>query len=166
DSKNKFVKRYESTKDRFIVFLFYFFHRLKLRNLGRVFLEEIILFFFSFKNNRKILNSSKKFIYLLFTNTVNNVVISEYKKSESILRLNGGGPDSFSMFKDLMKKFTLFIRENQLKELNLKNFIYFYNIHIPIRDFDKDFLTNFIKKEDEIDKYLTLEGRNKLDYFI
>ncbi|KCZ77908.1 hypothetical protein H311_01074, partial [Anncaliia algerae PRA109] len=69
DSKNKFIRRYELTKDRFIVFFFYFFHKLQFRNLNKVFLEEFIFFFFKFKNNKKILNSSKKFIYLLFCKT-------------------------------------------------------------------------------------------------
>ncbi|KCZ79247.1 hypothetical protein H312_03366 [Anncaliia algerae PRA339] len=165
DSKNKFIRRYELTKDRFIVFFFYFFHKLQFRNLNKVFLEEFIFFFFKFKNNKKILNSSKKFIYLLFCKTVNYVVLDVFEKSDSVKKLGGGSPDSFKIFKILMEMLTAYIENQNLTDLNSLNFLNFFKMLIHTNGVDINILRHFLKNEDKIDEVLTLEKRNKLEYF-
>ncbi|KCZ77202.1 hypothetical protein H311_01789 [Anncaliia algerae PRA109] len=48
-TRNKFVRRYEITKDRLVVFMFYFFQEYHLRNINVAFLREFANFFLNLK---------------------------------------------------------------------------------------------------------------------
>lgn len=162
DTNNKFVNRYELTKDRFIVFLFYFLQRLELRVLSEPFLKEFISFFFNFQNNKEILNSSKKYIDLIFCITVDNVSIEECEKFNNGSNPEENGNGCLKIFTKLMNILPEFIKKYGL---NLRTFIIFLKCHLRVTSIDERAISKILKREDEFDNKLILEGRKRSNYF-
>ncbi|KCZ79055.1 hypothetical protein H312_03564 [Anncaliia algerae PRA339] len=164
-SENKYIKRYEKTKDKLVVFLFYFFQRMQLRNINYLLLKEIVSFFFQFKHSAKILNSSKNFIYIIINFSIEKTEVFNKETNGFDLTVYGKRDDSFGNFQFLMKKFVEFIIKQSLDEMNAIKFLEFlYNIK-GVEDIKPESIFIITEKEIEIDKKLILERRNKKEYF-
>ncbi|KCZ77928.1 hypothetical protein H311_01055, partial [Anncaliia algerae PRA109] len=164
-SESKYIKRYETTKDKLIVFLFYFFQRMQLRNINYLLLKEIVFFFFQFKHSPKILNSSKNFIYTIINFAIEKSEVFNKETNGFDLTVCGNGVDSFDNYQFLMKKFVEFIIKQNLEEMNAIKFLEFlYNIK-GVEDIKPESIFMTTENEIEIDKKLILERRNKKEYF-
>ncbi|KCZ75787.1 hypothetical protein H311_03227, partial [Anncaliia algerae PRA109] len=164
-SENKYIKRYETTKDKLVIFLFYFFQRMQLRNINYLLLKEIVFFFFQFKHSPKILNSSKNFIYIIIDITIEKNDIFNKENNGFDLIVGGNGIDSFDNYQFLMKEFVEFIIKQNLDEMSVTKFLeLLYNIeNLTVTESEPIFI--MAEKEIGIEKKLILERRNRKEYF-
>ncbi|KCZ74715.1 hypothetical protein H311_04317, partial [Anncaliia algerae PRA109] len=164
-SENKYIKRYETIKDKLVVFLFYFFQRMQLRNINYLLLKEIVFFFFKFKYSGKILNSSKNFIYIIINNTIEKSEVFNKEINGFALTVCGNGANSFDNFEFLMNRLVGFIINQGIDEMNAIKFLKFLHQFEKVKDISEENIFMTTENEIEIDKKLILERRDKSEYY-
>ncbi|KCZ82063.1 hypothetical protein H312_00546 [Anncaliia algerae PRA339] len=164
-SENKYIKRYETTKDKLVVFLFYFFQRMRLRNINCLLLKEIVFFFFQFKHSGKILNSSKNFIYIIIDNTIDKSEVFNKEINGFALTVCGNGANSFDNYEFLMNELVKFITNQSIDEMNAIKFLEFLHQFKKVKGISRENICMTTENEKKIDKDLIIERRNKKEYF-